>query len=87
MTEEQHKALDERLEAIGNTLGQVAKGITGLHTSAAETRRDIRSLDQKLARVQEALYYIGFKILHPSESEELRSMLPDPPERLSSVGR
>jgi archaellum component FlaC len=87
MSEEQFKALNERLSKIDNGLVLVSEGVTGLHTAVADARRDIGGLGEKLVRIQEALYYIAHKILPAPQSEELRSMLPDPPKRLASFGR
>lgn len=87
MTEEQFKALSERLDKIDNGLVTVSEGVTGLHTAVADARHDIGGLGEKLVRIQEALYYIAHKTLAPSQSEELRSMLPDPPKRLASFAR
>ncbi len=79
--------LDEHLSRINNSIAAVSEGVTGLHTAVADTRRDIGGLDEKLVRIQEALYYMAHKVLPPPQSEELRSMLPDPPKRLASFGR
>lgn len=87
MTEEQFKELDGRLNRIEHGLVLVSEGVTGLHTAVADTRHDIGGLGDKLVRIQEALYYIAHKSLAPAQSEELRSMLPDPPKRLASFSR
>lgn len=87
MSEEQLTALNERLGRIENGLLALSEGVTGIHTAVADTRRDIGGLGDKLARIQEALYYMAHKLLPPAQSEELRSLLPDPPKRLVSFGR
>ena len=87
MSEEQLQALNERLGSIDNGIAQVSEGMTSLHTAVADTRHAIGGLDEKLVRIQEALYYLAHKTLPVQQSEELRSMLPDPPKRRASYAR
>jgi hypothetical protein len=75
--------LGARTEAA---LAELKDDLGRLHTLQADTRRDLGALDQKLARIQEALYFGFFKFMARAESEKLRSMLPDPPERSRGVG-
>ena len=89
--------IDGRLDGLGGCLdgmdgrlgkveNELAEGMSGLHTAAADTRRDIGRLDKKLVKIQEALYFMAHKMMAPEHSEELRSTLPDPPKRRVSFG-
>jgi hypothetical protein len=84
ITEEQYAAIDAAIGRIDGKIDRVLEALTGLHTSLADARRDLSVLGEKMVRVQEALYYMASKSMAPEHSEELRSMLPDPPKRRAS---
>lgn len=72
------QSLDSRLQSI-------QQGIGFLHTAIADTRRDIGALDDKLVKIQEAVYFLAHKTVGDETSEEFRSLLPDPPRRRRSI--
>lgn len=84
-TQDQLSKLEELIGANTVQLNRVAELVSANATSIAETRRDIRALGDKLVGVQQAIYFMAHKKLSDSEAEQLRSMLPDPPRRLSSI--